>query len=436
MPKGLRLGKRCQLHQRRQEDGFGYSPALLTLASLYESGYEPAIQQDAVQAARYYISLLEVQITSPSLSRDLLEEAATHLCSLAKDPSCNLPDNEVRRLEALAAEERSTCTFCGQCRILKNRTACEDGQPSSAWLTFAAAEARRRWTEANEDPEVRKRRQQREAQKAEQRQRMLTEQRQRAQQALSEAEELRLQGNDVCRQGQLPGNAAAQQLLLQEWIGSVAVALYDQAVEVLSRCLEQSLPAEESSELRKQRALLRSNSAQVELSAERWAQAAKLAELSLKDQWKLIRNSACSAVLSQVDESKEEDVAAILAAAPKEVCLGGYPSGDQFLWFRGGNWGVTDSLKASALAAPWQPEPSMDPAETSKDQGTTSANNLPSWVAETAVDVEDKELRVNVVFPPDLSIPLPVKLSEEQREAPKAKWSEKTRTLKVRFVLD
>ena len=53
MPKGLRLGKRCQLHQRRQEDGFGYSPALLTLASLYESGYEPAIQQDAVQAARH-----------------------------------------------------------------------------------------------------------------------------------------------------------------------------------------------------------------------------------------------------------------------------------------------------------------------------------------------------------------------------------------------
>ena len=35
-----------------EEEGFGYSPALLTLASLYESGYEPAIQQDAGQAAR------------------------------------------------------------------------------------------------------------------------------------------------------------------------------------------------------------------------------------------------------------------------------------------------------------------------------------------------------------------------------------------------
>ena len=39
----------------------------------------------------------------------------------------------------------------------------------------------------------------------------------------------RLQGNDMCRQGQLPGNAAAQQHLLQ------AVGLYAQAVEVLSR---------------------------------------------------------------------------------------------------------------------------------------------------------------------------------------------------------
>ena len=91
-----------------------------------------------------------------------------------------------------------------------------------------------------------------------------------------------------------------------------------------------------------------------------------------------------------------------------------------------------------AVSLVLEPEPSMDPAETSKDQGllflgvgrrkhckhrsdvtwlltkdngfslcfpsgvfvggTTSANNLPSWVAETAVDVEDKELRVNVVF--------------------------------------
>lgn len=244
-----------------EEEGFGYSPALLTLASLYESGYEPAIQQDSGQAARHYMSLLEAQVPSQSLSNDLLEEAATNLCSLVKDKECQLQEAEVKRLEALAVQ-------------------CEEWNLRSpgGWLAFAATEARRKWTAANEDPEVRERRLQREAQKAEQRRRLVEEQQLRAQQALVEAENLRLQGNDMCRQGQLPGNAAAQQHLLQ------AVGLYAQAVEVLSRCLDQSLPLEKAVELRRQRALLRSNSAQVELSTQRWAQAAELAEKSLEDE--------------------------------------------------------------------------------------------------------------------------------------------------------
>lgn len=55
--------------------------------------------------------------------------------------------------------------------------------------------------------------------------------------------------------------------------------LYGEAVEVLSGCLKRH----DDSELRAQRALLRSNTAQVELTAQRWAQAAKLAELSLEE---------------------------------------------------------------------------------------------------------------------------------------------------------
>jgi hypothetical protein len=39
-----------------QEEGFGYSPALLTLASLYESGYERATQQDSGQDARQKVA--------------------------------------------------------------------------------------------------------------------------------------------------------------------------------------------------------------------------------------------------------------------------------------------------------------------------------------------------------------------------------------------
>lgn len=685
-----------ELARPLEEGGFGYSPALLTLASLYETGYEPAIQQDAGQAARHYMSLLEAQVPSHSLSNDLLEEAATNLCSLVKDKECHLQEAEVKRLEVLARQ-------------------CEDWPLRSAagWVSFTASEAQRRWNEANEDPEVRQRRKERDAQKAEQRQRILAEQQRRAQEALAQAEELRLQGNDMCRQGQLPGNAAAQQHLLQ------AVALYAQAVDVLSRCLDQQMPLEEAQALRRQRALLRSNSAQVELSNQRWREAATLAEQSLEDDpasvktryrlakahmgrsdwetaaktvdealrdavkgpsgeretftlefWKLaeeisqelpewrwsaskpeqrkvaqddyekrivgwweypgskfeIRLEPWGALIFQEDTVKvdlmkkgklrwrgeielisgmilnlsfepgsdvlvlefipppdmpeqdqwsgprrftanraktaevekvaevvgevkevvveeplrptsepepapepgptedcaeEESLANVLEEAPKEVFLSGYPtvagryllqpelkngrpvyrgarserSNEQFLWFRGGNWGVTESLNTSALAAPFtvrcadgralhplqlrrrakwyarsgrnQEDPAPElivtaartPEEVVKSE---SDKTLPSWVASASVDVEDQELRVQVLFQGGLSVslqqldmsasesilhlalehhsqslelPLPVTLTSEQSEKLKAKWSEKTQTLKVRVSL-
>ncbi|CAJ1427211.1 unnamed protein product [Effrenium voratum] len=265
-----------------KEQGFGFSPALLTLGSLFESGFAPAIDQDAKEAARCYLALLEAQLQSKTLGDDLLEEAATHLSSVVKDKDCALQEEEIQRLEFLA----------------------DSAKAAQGWLRFGAAEARRRFVEAQEDPEAaaRERRLEREAAKAAARQRLKEERQQRVQQALQEAEELRrsgavslcwagvhmlymlvirLQGNDLCRQGQLPGNAARRQLLLQ------AVSLYDQAVEVLSRpalCLSSW---GDEPELRRQRALLRSNSAQarasVELSLERWTEAAQLANLSLED---------------------------------------------------------------------------------------------------------------------------------------------------------
>ena len=80
------------------------------------------------------------------------------------------------------------------------------------------------------------------------------EQQQRANEALQMAEELRLQGNDAFRQGQLPGNAASKQHLLQ------AVELYAEAIRTLSKCLETGLAMvpEQAAELAKQRGLLRS----------------------------------------------------------------------------------------------------------------------------------------------------------------------------------
>ena len=144
---------------------------------------------------------------------------------------------------------------------------------------FAAAEAKRLWTEANEDLEVRERRLQREKTMREVRESQRQEQQQRAQEALQVAEEMRLQGNDAFRQGQLPGNAASKQHLLQ------AVELYAEAIRTLSRCLETGLAMvpEQAAELTKQRGLLRSNAAQVELSGQRWLEAAALARAALED---------------------------------------------------------------------------------------------------------------------------------------------------------
>ena len=49
------------------------------------------------------MALLEAQVPAPSLSNDLLEEAATNLCSLVKD-KCQLNEADVQRLEALATQ--------------------------------------------------------------------------------------------------------------------------------------------------------------------------------------------------------------------------------------------------------------------------------------------------------------------------------------------
>ena len=243
-----------------EEEGFGYAPALLTVASLYESGFEPGIARNTPQAARCYLALMESQIPCATLGPELLEEAATQLCGLVKACKANLQDTEIRRLEELLQK-------------------CEAQRGVAGWLRFAAAEAKRLWTEANEDLEVRERRLQREKTMREVRESQRQEQQQRAQEALQVAEEMRLQGNDAFRQGQLPGNAASKQHLLQ------AVELYAEAIRTLSRCLETGLAMvpEQAAELTKQRGLLRSNAAQVELSGQRWLEAAALARAALED---------------------------------------------------------------------------------------------------------------------------------------------------------
>mmetsp|Transcript_45942 Transcript_45942/g.103102 ORF Transcript_45942/g.103102 Transcript_45942/m.103102 type:complete len:741 (-) Transcript_45942:201-2423(-) len=249
-----------ELARPEEEGGFGYSPALLTAASLCETGFEPGITKDINQAARHYLALLETQIPDNCLGLDLLDEAAMQLCSLVK-AQCGFGDGEIKRLDALL----------DQCR--------EQHAGAASWLRFAAVEARRLWAEANEDPKVREKRLQREAAIREAREAQRQEQKRNAEKALQSAERLRLEGNDAFRQGQLPGNTAAQQHLLQ------AVEFYGEAILELSRCLAglAGQTGEEVAALRRQRGLLRSNAAQVELTAQRWAEAADLASAALED---------------------------------------------------------------------------------------------------------------------------------------------------------
>eukprot|EP00440_Ansanella_granifera_P017790 gb/GFBE01019321.1/.p1 GENE.gb/GFBE01019321.1/~~gb/GFBE01019321.1/.p1 ORF type:complete len:925 (+),score=196.95 gb/GFBE01019321.1/:1-2775(+) len=252
-----------ELSTPEEDGGFGYTPALLTLASLYESGFEPAIEKDGAQAARYYLRLLEQEICDGSLTSDLLEEAATQLCAVVKDRRASLTEDEVKRLEALADASGAKPECLG----------------AVGWIRFASVEARKLWLEANEDPRVREQRLAREAAKAEAKARDLKNQQEAARTALATAEELRLQGNDACRQGQLPGNTHAKQHLQR------AVDFYAEATAALSKCISSglSLVPEEAAEIRRQRALLHSNAAQVQVTAECWAEAARLAELSLED---------------------------------------------------------------------------------------------------------------------------------------------------------
>lgn len=242
------------------EGGFDYFPALLTLASLYASGFEPAIAQDEAKACRIHIQLLGHERAPHDLNAGLLDEAATQLYDLIKRRTVNISEVDVQLLSVLA-----------------------DGSGAgslasvSAFMKLAHAEAEEQLRESKEDPEVREKRRAREAARRAAKEQEVTRQRDLAAAALSRAEALRLEGNDACRLGQLPGNAAAQQHLER------ASNLYDAAAKELSECLVELTSAlDEAAQVRQQLSLLRSNEAQVWLSQKDWPRARQLAKLAVE----------------------------------------------------------------------------------------------------------------------------------------------------------
>ena len=96
-----------------EEDGFGYAPALLTVASLYESGFEPGIARNMPQAARCYLALMESQIPSGTLGPELLEEAANSALWPGEGRPGKPPGHGDSALGRPLAEVRVTAWCCG-----------------------------------------------------------------------------------------------------------------------------------------------------------------------------------------------------------------------------------------------------------------------------------------------------------------------------------
>jgi hypothetical protein len=250
-----------QLASPLDEGGFDYYPALLTLASLSATGFEPAIEQDKPKAASLYLQFLAHEKSS-ELEYDLLEDAATALCNIIREGQSGFGAAEQAQLEELAnGKSAGVVPFV------------------ATWTRFATHELERQIREANEDPKDKERRVAREAARDAWRKQELASQQKVAEDALARAEELQLEGNDLCRQGQLPGNAKGSILLAQ------ALEIYGSAVDVLSECLAKGLTLvpDEANNVRRRRGTLQSNAAQVCLSRRDWRQAQQLAQAAMED---------------------------------------------------------------------------------------------------------------------------------------------------------
>lgn len=250
-----------ELAASEDSGGYDYFPALLTLASLSTTGFEPAIDVNQGKAAGLYLQFLGHERSS-ELSAELLEDAATQLCNIVREDKSGFTKSEQTRLEELADG-----AFAGVVPFV------------ATWTRFAAHELDRQLREASEDPQERERRLARESAREALKAEEITRQRQLTDDALARSEELQLEGNDLCRQGQLPGNSKAGALL------SRALDLYGSAISVLSECLALGLTLvpEEANTVRRRRSTLQSNAAQVCLSRRDYPEARRLAKAALKD---------------------------------------------------------------------------------------------------------------------------------------------------------
>jgi hypothetical protein len=245
----------------KSEGGFDYFPAYLTLASLYGAGFEPGIPRNEAKAAQHYLKVLSDERVFKELDVSVLEEAAIQFSALVKgDVNAGLGQEELSTLELIV----------GRASVV--------GGGVASWLHIALTELQRNVFEAQEDPEARKLRLEREAARNAAKTAEVSRQRTLSSNALARAEDLKEEGNDACRQGQLPGNIQAKQYL------DNAVELYGAAATLLTETLPQlTFVPEEAAILKEQRSILYSNMAQVSIGLKDWTQVRQYAKSALED---------------------------------------------------------------------------------------------------------------------------------------------------------
>lgn len=238
----------------KDDDGWDYFPAFLTLGSLYAAGFEPAIEQNPSKAVQYILKFL-LDDRSTTIDPSILQDATMQLGGLVKDADLTTQDWEM--LESVSRGNGA-------------------GQVSSvaAWAKFASMERMKKDERQQESAEKQQRRLEQEARK----QAMLVEMKKIFEDTIPRVEEARRQGNDAYRSGNLPGNADYRRYMIQ------AAEKYQLAADMISTCLPKiPLLEQEVIEMKNQRGLLHSNAAQVQIVLENWEQAKGHAQSALAD---------------------------------------------------------------------------------------------------------------------------------------------------------
>jgi len=242
-------------------DDHGYSAAWLSMAQIFTEGLHPDYGVDDGRAFEHLLQFLKAELDSR-----LSDDVAQQLAAVAKDAGPKL----VSSLDCLKE-------LVGRCK--------RDSVKS--WLTLALMKAEEK--RQAEDPEYQARKarveearkhreeaeQRRAAEEAARREGDIQLQRQRLQEAIEDANKLKVAANDLFTAGNLPGAPADMSRRNRE----EAAELYTQAIEALEEIVSE-VETSVQQEGRKTLSVICGNLAQLYISAQQWVEAEQAARRS------------------------------------------------------------------------------------------------------------------------------------------------------------